>query len=387
MAFQILSVILYVFEKIFETMVLSIVLIAWMLPLVFSFVTLAAKSSHPFQYRLLFAGCSYGFFVVNGYFALQWIGIEDMQQHFLPGVIAACYWFGPVGLLLLSAYVDRSFIFGVSKILHFVPGLIVSGYYLFSLGYQRLGFAGFPYYFDYKVLISIGYIASTPYIIYVINRVVTVSRKDVERNRQRNIRNMALWSGGIFVISTGALASGVILFEVLSPIVPLTLSGILYIAIAVVVVRYPEVVTILLDAIEKAPQRKSIITESVANEIEGQLEVIICVEETYKDSALTLSKLAKKIGVNKHQLSEYLNVNKGLNFSRYINGFRIEDAKNLLIDRPSISILEIAMESGFNSKSSFNSYFSDIVGMTPSVWRKENIGRKLGLYVNDKVTE
>jgi AraC-like DNA-binding protein len=62
----------------------------------------------------------------------------------------------------------------------------------------------------------------------------------------------------------------------------------------------------------------------------------------------------------------------GKSFNEYVNGLRVEDFKRKSLD-PSyrhVTLLSIAYESGFNSKSVFNGFFKSTEGMTPSAWVK-----------------
>ncbi len=93
-------------------------------------------------------------------------------------------------------------------------------------------------------------------------------------------------------------------------------------------------------------------------------------EELYRDPALTLEELAQRLGVNPHQLSELLNSLMGATFRAYLNGLRIERAKSFLLEDGASTILDIAFESGFNSKSAFNAAFRNETGQTPSEYRK-----------------
>jgi AraC-like DNA-binding protein len=74
--------------------------------------------------------------------------------------------------------------------------------------------------------------------------------------------------------------------------------------------------------------------------------------------------------VSPHQLSEILNERLHMNFSSYLNGFRVREAERLLGSRPDATILEIAFEVGFSSKASFNTHFLKQTGLTPSEYRK-----------------
>jgi AraC-like DNA-binding protein len=57
-------------------------------------------------------------------------------------------------------------------------------------------------------------------------------------------------------------------------------------------------------------------------------------------------------------------------FRAYISAARVEEAKRLLLESPDSSILDDALESGFNSKASFNRVFREATGLSPRDWRK-----------------
>jgi len=88
----------------------------------------------------------------------------------------------------------------------------------------------------------------------------------------------------------------------------------------------------------------------------------------YKDSTLTLRKLANKVGISGHHLSQIINEHTSGNYYDLINGYRLEEAKRLL-QQESLSIIDVAYESGFNSKSAFYSEFKKQTGQTPGQYR------------------
>ncbi len=104
-------------------------------------------------------------------------------------------------------------------------------------------------------------------------------------------------------------------------------------------------------------------------------------QKKYKDCNLTLDTLAIKTGIKKHYISEILNVYQQKTFYQYINEYRIDYFKKLVeesIDKDeTINFLSLAYESGFKSKSSFNRYFKNIVGKTPSEYYKNRLGDRL----------
>lgn len=92
----------------------------------------------------------------------------------------------------------------------------------------------------------------------------------------------------------------------------------------------------------------------------------------YLDPELTLTGLAKKIEISRSQLSQLINMGVGHNFYDFVNKYRVEEVKRLMVD-PKIqnfSLLGIAMEAGFKSKSTFNLIFKRFTGLTPSEYRK-----------------
>lgn len=93
-------------------------------------------------------------------------------------------------------------------------------------------------------------------------------------------------------------------------------------------------------------------------------------EQHWRDPGLTLATLARKLGTNTAYLSRALNAATGDNFNAVINRRRVQEVQRLL-DQPEEGrgLLELAFESGFNSKASFNRAFSDFSGMSPSAWR------------------
>ena len=90
------------------------------------------------------------------------------------------------------------------------------------------------------------------------------------------------------------------------------------------------------------------------------------------DPELTVARLAGQLGWSPRECSELINRVQKVSFSKKINGLRVEEAKRLMADssHKSLSLLEIAMASGFNSKSAFNLMFKRFTGQTPSEFRK-----------------
>lgn len=92
--------------------------------------------------------------------------------------------------------------------------------------------------------------------------------------------------------------------------------------------------------------------------------------EPYLDANLTVDQLARQLGVATRDLSRAINEGLGRNFFELVSDYRIADARRRLeAAEPGTTILQVMYDSGFNSKSVFNTAFKKATGMTPSAYR------------------
>ena len=93
-------------------------------------------------------------------------------------------------------------------------------------------------------------------------------------------------------------------------------------------------------------------------------------EELYLDANLKIDRVARKVGVPIREISQAIN-DADMNFNEYINKFRIEHAKDLLVKDAKMTILDVMMNSGFNNKGVFYTHFKSSTGMAPGAYRKK----------------
>ncbi|EOQ96585.1 DNA-binding helix-turn-helix protein [Leptospira wolbachii serovar Codice str. CDC] len=125
------------------------------------------------------------------------------------------------------------------------------------------------------------------------------------------------------------------------------------------------------DSIQRNKYEKSKLVSVQLETIDQKLYELMR-EKIFCDEDLSLSKLAEMAEVKSGQLSEYFHKRYGFGFYQYINQYRIDEAKRLLLEPEERSILSIADAVGFNSKSTFNRVFLETVGTTPSEFRKQS---------------
>ena len=115
--------------------------------------------------------------------------------------------------------------------------------------------------------------------------------------------------------------------------------------------------------------QKSTIAKADLQRIKLKLEHTIYQTETCFDNRLSLQTLSTQLNEPGHYISQVLSLELNTNFYDIVNRRRIERAKQLLVEKPETSILDVAYSVGFNSKSTFNSAFKRMTELTPSGYR------------------
>lgn len=120
----------------------------------------------------------------------------------------------------------------------------------------------------------------------------------------------------------------------------------------------------------------STLKETDAEAYAEKLKIYMMEKKPYLDPDLNLPQLADELDIPSYHLSQVINKNIGQNFFDFINRYRVEEVKNKINhpDYQKFSVLGIAFEAGFNSKSAFNRVFKNITGQTPTQFKKQHSG-------------
>jgi AraC-like DNA-binding protein len=119
----------------------------------------------------------------------------------------------------------------------------------------------------------------------------------------------------------------------------------------------------------RIPSAKSYVITSGDETLAEKIRELMRNDRLYREMVFSREKLATILTVSEHQLSKVINRVFGKNFNRFVNNFRIEEAKERLAAE-STSITVIAFEVGFNSIASFNRVFKDECGVSPTEYRE-----------------
>jgi AraC-like DNA-binding protein len=128
--------------------------------------------------------------------------------------------------------------------------------------------------------------------------------------------------------------------------------------------------TVIKNNSKKQPQKK-LIEDYRLEELKTVLQYIMENNKPFLDCELTLVKLASMMDILSHQLSYIINTGFNENFYQFINRYRIQEAKKLILDEKMnhLSLQGIALEVGFKSKSVFNLAFKKSTGQTPTEYK------------------
>ena len=135
------------------------------------------------------------------------------------------------------------------------------------------------------------------------------------------------------------------------------------------------------------PKAKSL-TEDEYLTLASSLELYMASEKPFLEFNLSLADLAALLGVKERPLSEYINTYCHTTFQDYVNQYRIGEAQQLIKESVESrkTMLEIAYESGFNSKSAFNLAFKKHTYTTPTGFRKQLLATEASRFRKPKIT-
>ena len=121
----------------------------------------------------------------------------------------------------------------------------------------------------------------------------------------------------------------------------------------------------------------STIDSNTSKKLYKKINTLFINEKVFLDPTVSLSLVAKKIGISARIVSQVINENKEQNFQEFVNHYRIENAKDLLLDSKYINekIATVAYDSGFGTVASFNVAFKRNTGKTPSLYKKYHLSK------------
>ncbi len=225
--------------------------------------------------------------------------------------------------------------------------------------FQKREFDGF------KILILIAMGSVLVYITYIFLHVRRFYLKSETRGR-----GMAgAVSAVLYFLLAGAAVVGLLVDA--SALTRSANAGatVLIVCLYLAQARYPDLLGELAAEVRKRREQSHLVRLDLGA-LKSRLLHLMENEKAYCDEDLNLPALAQMAGVSTHQLSEYINNHMNKNFNRFVNEFRITEARALLVEQPDRTILSIGLAVGFNSNSAFHQSFREFTGLTPARFRR-----------------
>ena len=137
---------------------------------------------------------------------------------------------------------------------------------------------------------------------------------------------------------------------------------------------------------EKKAAYRSLVSPAVMDRMQEQIMKIIVMDKKYRDKDYSAQDLANEIGTNTRYISAVVNVRFHMNFTSFVNSYRISDAKSILVDKryQDLNIEEVSDMVGFSNRQSFYAAFYRFTGITPRQWRIDNLRQHPSMVAKKK---
>jgi len=111
-----------------------------------------------------------------------------------------------------------------------------------------------------------------------------------------------------------------------------------------------------------------VVRDSSNDELMDRIRQLMEQQQLYLNSELKLEDIASALGLNRSYVSDCINSHTGDSFSQFVNGYRIEYAKQVLRSKPDTKVTSLYISAGFSSEQSFYRNFKSFTDMTPKEW-------------------
>lgn len=266
----------------------------------------------------------------------------------------------PLLYFYIRSFVEKDFYFKKVYWFHFIPAFLVL-IFTHYLG-QEFWFGKMQGY-----LISFCYFGI--YLPFIFHSIYTRYKNKKQALAKDEIIWLLILTIGITLVWTAYAAY--LVFGLLSCIIaPFIFSCLIYTTSFFALTHHK---MFLSDEPQVNKYKDSALTQSEIKNYANQIEDLVITQKGYRDSSISLSKLAEQIGVSKHTISEVINRHFQMSFANFINTYRLQEAKEKLKDpkNKNKKIASVAYECGFGTVAAFNTLFKKHTQMTPSAYKNK----------------
>jgi AraC-like DNA-binding protein len=288
--------------------------------------------------------------------------------------LSAIFFIGPANYLYHYILLNPAKAVSVRLKIQFVPAaLALACEILFQLlppDLKRQFLAGLidsPLHHWFMLVLASGAIFNLVYFLIMFRLGLTVVKS-------KNIRTQVLMILATFfstLVSIVLLSLGFVLGSDPLLLMGGTIITLINVCVFLSNMRYPNFYRLIEKEIKKNRYERSLLNGLDTEVVFERLTYLMGVENIYTDFDLNLEGLAQMMSITPHQLSQFMNERLNTNFRNYINSYRIEEAKKILVSESDKNILTICYDVGFNTKSTFNQCFKKYTNKTPTEFRLE----------------
>ena len=126
---------------------------------------------------------------------------------------------------------------------------------------------------------------------------------------------------------------------------------------------------------EKEAAYRSLVSPRMMDEMQEKILNIIVMQKKYRDKDYSAKKLAEDLGTNTRYISAVVNVRFHMNYSSFVNKYRIDEAMTILVDKryQDLDMEDVGYMVGFANRQAFYGSFYRFVGITPRQYRLEHL--------------
>ena len=313
-------------------------------------------------------------------------GFWDVYPHLVGITVPFPFFYGPLLYLYINYSINNNHQLRKKDYLHFLPVVSIylymcRFYFFYSAEEKRLVDQGVIDDFDTfsNVLLLALIVSGVAYTVYayrLLNRhklLIDSNFSNTERINLNWLRSF-IWGIGIIFLTVAIV---LITRDFMGLTYPFNPDFIFYSIIVFSIlslgyfgIRHQNIfadnVVIEVEEKTKAMYQKSSLKEELAKEKHNTLADLMFNQKPYLDPNLTLNSLAQLLDIPPHHLSQIINQFEEQNFNDFVNKYRVEEFIERASQVSHLSFLGIALDSGFNSKSTFNTVFKKHKGVTPS---------------------
>ena len=131
----------------------------------------------------------------------------------------------------------------------------------------------------------------------------------------------------------------------------------------------------IIEKKEKKATYRSLVSPKMMDEMQEKILNIIVMQKKYRDKDYSAKKLAEELGTNTRYISAIVNVRFHMNYTSFVNKYRIDEAMTILVDKryQDLRMEQVSDMVGFSNRQSFYASFFKMMGMTPREYRLQHL--------------